>query len=326
MDQPKVLLLDIETAPNVAYVWKLYDDYISPDHLVSHSYILCVSAKWLGEKDIKFYSVWKDGQVAMLKAIHKLMDDATVIIHYNGKKFDIPTLNREFLTTGLTPPAPYKQIDLYGVVKSQFKFTSNKLDYVCQRLSLGTKVHHKGMQLWHDCINGKPKAHKLMEAYNKQDVNLLEKLYYKLRPWIIAHPIFARPATSTPFSVVVPGGSVVKYSNGKGGSSKHPKVPCPKCGGLDVRFDRAKPTKSGTTMSYKCKPCNKQFSVLGMADTVDHKPRALQCPRCGSGQSLEVGVFDNGSGQYRRFRCYECKGYFKGEYIKGSRDNVGKPL
>ncbi|NIV35232.1 MAG: hypothetical protein GWN58_38990, partial [Anaerolineae bacterium] len=49
----------------------------------------------------------------MLEGAWELLDEADAVVHYNGKKFDIPTLNREFVKYGFTPPSPYKQIDLY---------------------------------------------------------------------------------------------------------------------------------------------------------------------------------------------------------------------
>ena len=84
----------------------------------------------------------------------------------------------------MPPPPPIKQIDLLKVVKSQFKFPSNKLDYVSQRLHLGKKEPHEGHTLWIKCMNGDKKAWQTMEKYNIQDVLLLEKLYKKLLPWI----------------------------------------------------------------------------------------------------------------------------------------------
>ena len=186
--KPRILLLDIETAPNTAYVWSLRTDYISIEQLVESGYALCVSAKWLGEKEVLFYSIKEHGVGSMLQAIHNLIEEADIVVHYNGTKFDIPTLQREFLTEGLAPPSPIKQIDLLKVVRKQFRFSSNKLDYVCQRLGLGNKVRHKGMQLWRDCMAGNDKAWAVMERYNKRDVVLLEKLYHRLLPWIPNHP------------------------------------------------------------------------------------------------------------------------------------------
>lgn len=124
----------------------------------------------------------------MLTDIHKLMDEADVVVHYNGTKFDVPTLQREFLMTGMAPPSPVKQLDLLTVVRKQFRFSSNKLDFVCQTLGLGNKVVHKGMALWRGCMDGDSKSWKTMQKYNIQDVLLLEKLYHRILPWIRTHP------------------------------------------------------------------------------------------------------------------------------------------
>lgn len=184
-----ILLLDAETAPNTAFVWGLFKQNISPDHLLETSYVMCWSAKWYGQERVHFDSVKKTpDRKVMLSKLHTMMDRADAIVHYNGKKFDIPVLNKEFAKLGMGPPSPAKDIDLLEVCKRRFRFESNKLDAVAQQLELGSKVKHSGFQLWVDCMNLKPAAWKEMEAYNRQDVVLLEKLYKRLLPWIDKHP------------------------------------------------------------------------------------------------------------------------------------------
>ena len=184
----KILLLDIETSPMTAYVWGIWDQNISPNHIIDSSNILCWAAKWLGEDEVHFDSVHQSKPKQMLKGIHVLLDEADAVVHYNGTKFDIPTLNKEFLLHRYNPPSPYKQIDLLRVVRSNFRFPSNKLDYVSQRLGLGKKTEHAGMELWTKCMKGDKDAWKIMETYNIQDVVLLESLYSTLLPWIKSHP------------------------------------------------------------------------------------------------------------------------------------------
>lgn len=184
----KILLLDIETAPNLAYVWGLWDQNIAINQIASSGYVLCWAAKWHGDEAIQFDSVYKSKPKKMLERIWKLLDKADAVVHYNGRKFDIPTLNKEFLQRGIQPPAPYKQIDLLQVSKSAFRFTSNKLDYVSSALGIGQKVRHEGHELWVKCMAKDPEAWAKMEGYNKQDVALLEKLYEKFKPWIRNHP------------------------------------------------------------------------------------------------------------------------------------------
>ncbi len=105
----KILLLDIEMAPNVAHVWGIWDQNIGINQLQESSYVMCYAAKWLGDKKMVFDSVKKSGDKKMLEGIHKLLDEADAVIHYNGKRFDIPSLNKEFLLHGMFPPAPFKE-------------------------------------------------------------------------------------------------------------------------------------------------------------------------------------------------------------------------
>ena len=177
----KILLLDIESAPNTAYVWGLFKQNISISQIVNSSEMLCWAAKWLGSNDIEFASIM-GGKRKMLQRIHKLLDQADAVVHYNGSRFDIPTLNKEFLQADMPPPAPYMQIDLLRTARQQFRFPSNKLDYVGKALGVGQKESHEGFELWIKCMNRDPDAWQRMEAYNKQDVLLLEQVYYKFLP------------------------------------------------------------------------------------------------------------------------------------------------
>jgi uncharacterized protein YprB with RNaseH-like and TPR domain len=181
----KILYLDIETTPIKAYVWGLWDQNISINQIIEPTEMLCFGARWHGKKNVIFKSVHHDGKKAMLEELHKLMDEAEVLVGWNSAAFDHKHINREFLENGLTPPSPVKDLDLMSIVKANFQFPSNKLDYVAQALGVGAKVKHSGFQLWIDCMDGKEKAWKEMKKYQLQDVNLLVDLYDILLPWFV---------------------------------------------------------------------------------------------------------------------------------------------
>ena len=187
-DDSKILLIDIETAPMLAMVWGTRKQYINHEWIVENGYILCWSAKWLDSDEMMFSKFQPGKPKAMLEAIHALLDKAQVVVHYNGKKFDVPTLNREFLLHGLTPPSPYKQVDCLQTFWDTFAFPVNKLDYIAQILGIGKKIEKEGPQFWKDCMANKPEAWKKMEAYNRHDVVLLEGVYRRILPWIKKHP------------------------------------------------------------------------------------------------------------------------------------------
>lgn len=184
----KILVLDIETAPNVAHLWGLFRQTVGISQILQTGRVMCFAAKWLGEKGVQFWSEHTHGHAKTIRAAHKLLDEADAVLSYNGRSFDLPTLNKEFVKAGITPPSPYHDIDLLQVARRRFRFASNKLDLVCRELGLGAKTKHTGHELWVKCMNGDDKAWKLMERYNRNDVVLLEKLYFKMLPWVDQHP------------------------------------------------------------------------------------------------------------------------------------------
>ena len=230
----KTLLLDIETAPNKAYVWGLFKQNVALNQLEASSYTLCWSAQWLGEDTIDFASVQKGkgGERKMLQGIHTRLNHADVVIHYNGLKFDIPTLNKEFVRYGMLPPSPYKQVDLMQVCKRAFRFESNKLAYVLEALKLRPKIKHEGFSLWVKCMEGDPEAWKRMEEYNRGDVVLLGDLYRRLLPWIAKHPNISALTDETC---------------------------CPKCGSKEFHSRGEMLTTTLRYKRYQCQACGGWF-------------------------------------------------------------------
>ena len=181
----KTLYLDIETTPMQVYAWGLWDQNISIDQIIKSTEMLCFGARWGGSKKVIFKSVHHDGKKAMLEELKNLMEEADVLVGWNSAAFDHKHINREFLENGITPPSPVKDLDLMSIVKANFLFPSNKLDYVAQKLGVGAKVKHSGFSLWIKCMEGDSKAWAEMKKYQIQDVNLLIDLYDILLPWFV---------------------------------------------------------------------------------------------------------------------------------------------
>lgn len=233
----KILTLDIETSPNLGYVWSLWKQNIGLSQLVESGEVICFAAKWYDSDEVIFASKHHDGKQEMLNQAYNLISQADVIVHYNGKTFDMKHLNREFLLAGFTPPAPYAQVDLLNVVKQQFRFVSNKLDYVVQALGMDGKTSHTGFQLWLDCLAGDEAAWALMQEYNEHDVVLTEQLYTRLLPWIATHP------------------AVGLYDHPE--ARANGVVLCPNCGGDDLKPRGRAYTSVSIFQRYRCEECGK---------------------------------------------------------------------
>ena len=226
----KILYLDIETAPTLAYTWSLFPKYINIHDVTKPGYTLCWAAKWEGDREVQF---GKHTEKSHLENIWALLDEADAVVHYNGTRFDIPTLNREFVLANLPPTSHYHQIDLLKTVRRNFRFQSNKLDFVAQQLGLGAKTQHKGMALWHGVMADNIADWKMMERYNRQDVQLTQKLYKKLLPWIHNHPNVGMWVVD-------------------------PKAPvCPTCGSQNMQKRGSQTnTKTQSYDRYKCMKCH----------------------------------------------------------------------
>lgn len=226
---PRILSLDIETSPVVAHAWGLFKQNIAINQIIERPRTICFTAKFMGERKFHFYSEFHDEPDVMFRAVHDLLSEADIVLHYNGDRFDLPRLNTEFVLAGLNPPAPYKSIDLLKVMRSNFAFPSNKLAYVSEQLGFAGKVSHEGHSLWIKCLAGDPKAWARMKRYNIQDVRLLEEMYVKLRPWISGHPHHGL-------------WSGIEDS-------------CPNCGGQDMQRRGFVTTSMGRFQQYACNTC-----------------------------------------------------------------------
>lgn len=187
----KILLIDIETSPNLADVWGLWQQNVGLKQLHQTSEMICFAAKFIGQDETFFSSTFHYGKKEMLSLLHNLLSESDVVVHYNGRKFDMRIINREFITNGMLPPPGYRQIDLMLECKKHFRFESNKLEYVVKALGVGEKIDTSlvgGHLLWKRCVEGDFQAWELMKEYNIHDTLLLEPLYYKLLPWISGHP------------------------------------------------------------------------------------------------------------------------------------------
>lgn len=183
----KILVLDVETKPTLAYVWRAWDENVAPDQVVEHGGIICWAAKWVGKKEMFFAADWVVGRRQMLQELADMLAEADAVITFNGDKFDLPKIIGEMLLEGMDPPAPPTSIDVIKTIK-KMGFLMNRLAYVGPLLGVGDKIKHEGFNLWRRVMAGDAAAQGKMRRYNIQDVKLLEQLYKRILPFIRNHP------------------------------------------------------------------------------------------------------------------------------------------
>lgn len=231
----KILLYDIETTPILGYTWSAYDTEIL--EVVEHPYILCFGYKWLGERgtkivslpDFKLYKKEPRNDYELARVLRDLIDESDIIVGHNSERFDNKWVNKRIVYHGLPPASPYRSIDTLQIAKRYFRFDRNRLDALGQYLGVGRKESHHGFKTWLDCMNGDEKAWREMTRYNKKDVELLERVYLKLRPYYLTHPNI----------------NVLDENINA----------CPKCGSMDIVKRGFAFTSVSKKQRYRCKNC-----------------------------------------------------------------------
>jgi hypothetical protein len=195
-DDPRILVIDIETAPIVGYLWSLWQNNVALNQVESQSYILSWAAKWVGDDEVfndclyyqPMYEPGMENDYYMLEGIWNKLDEADFVVAHNGNKFDIKRLNTQFLLKEMPPPSPYKSIDTLQIAKRRFAFDSNKLDNLLNKVCGYGKTDAGGMETWIGCLKGDPASWEKLMSYNIDDVTMLEELYLKIRGWDSMHP------------------------------------------------------------------------------------------------------------------------------------------
>ena len=237
---PKILVIDIETSPVLANVWRLFKENVGLNQIQKDWHLLSYSAKWFNApEDEVMYSDQRnepdiEDDTRLLKELWNLLDEADIVISQNGIRFDTAKIKSRMIIKGFKPFSSFKQIDTLVIAKKTFGFTSNKLEYMTDKLCVKYKKlkHGKfaGFELWKECLAGNEEAWNEMELYNKHDVLSLEELYIKLAPWFDKHPNFNLYSDSSKFkcncgcSELVPNGFAYTQV------SKFQRYQCKDCG------------------------------------------------------------------------------------------------
>jgi DNA polymerase elongation subunit (family B) len=231
MSKSKILFLDIETFPNVAYVWGKYQQDVI--RFKQETCIATYAAKWLGKPvfakalpDYEHYVAGSYDDRDLVLDIHKLLDAADIVVAHNGDNFDIRVCKARFIFHDLKPTAPFKSVDTKKVAKRVARFNSNRLDDLGFQL-MGDRKIKTDFDLWKGCIDGDKKSWAQMVKYNKKDVVLLERLYLRLLPWMSTHP----------------------------NRGLLEKAVCPKCASSDVQYRGFSITGARRYQRFQCSSC-----------------------------------------------------------------------
>lgn len=239
----KLITLDIETTPNLAYTFSTGKTVIPMENVLKESSLLSFSWKIYGE-DQTFYEAipldqedkWQDRELAI--KLHKLLSKVEGVIGHNCAAFDLPFITRRFFHHNLGPVPKVHIVDTLTMARETGRGLSNKLAYLTRGQDVEKSGHAKfpGMQLWMQYLAGNPEAYEEMANYNDLDIRSTEVLFDRLRPYS---------------NVYIPGQREAAERN---------DAPTCFCGSSDLQSRGYFTTRSGKYRRYRCNRCGKWLS------------------------------------------------------------------
>jgi hypothetical protein len=244
LSEPRILFLDIETAPAVVLTW--LDSHYEQNviEVLKPWFLLSFAYQWRGDEDIHYvglnhfsrpkktnFGLLDYSDRPLIKAAAELLEEADIVVAHNAS-FDVGKICGQALRYGMKPVTPYRIFCTYQAAKRQFKLSSNKLDNVAALLGVGRKLPHQGKHTWLGCLRGESEAWGTMEEYNRHDVFLLREVYHHIAPWATNHP------------------NLSFYTR---------RHECPRCQHPRVVGKGRHPLMSGWKQRYKCKRCGHKF-------------------------------------------------------------------
>jgi DNA polymerase III epsilon subunit-like protein len=236
----RLLFYDIETAPMLSFHWEPKTDYIPAPMVESDDrFVLCWSAKWSDGEQVQAGRLTQKetrGQddARIVTSLADLMREADYVVAHNGNRFDYKRVNARLLVDRLTPLGSVQMIDTLSIARTSFDLPYNSLNYLAEKLGFGKKLA-TSFELWRRAFYGDVSALKEMEAYNRQDVILLEHVFHAIAPYAKTLP---RLVDATEWRQEL----------------------CPYCGSRErVKSKVPHRTKVNTYPKFTCTGCQRQY-------------------------------------------------------------------
>ncbi len=243
----KIILWDIETLPDLDEAMKVFSGlgaYPGLTLKATINSIICVGWKEYGKKKVHCINAWDfknwkknvNDDYEVVKAAFDVLKDADVVVTHNGKSFDWKFLQTRLVHHGFKPLPKIIHIDTKNEAKRNLFSFNNRLNTLAKFFTDSTKKQHTGWDLWVEVRKRSPKAMKTMEAYCKQDVRVLEKMFDVLKPFVTSLPHTHLFTYKTPA--------------------------CPVCGSLKLHKRGERVSKTYRRQRYQCQKCG-TWSVAG---------------------------------------------------------------
>lgn len=197
--KPRMLVVDIETLPNLPEalkVWPQLSDFPGRTLKGTISTIICFGYKVVGSDEVKCLNAWDypewtrdvNDDRRLVRDIVRILKTADVVIHQNGRSFDMKFIQTRMFKYRMSPLPKILQIDTKVEAKKNFSAFSNSLKHLAEQFTDSEKMENDGWSLWVDVHGRCQLAMAVMTEYCMKDILATEALFLAMKPWIAGLP------------------------------------------------------------------------------------------------------------------------------------------
>jgi hypothetical protein len=194
----RILILDVERLDGITeqHYWDrgdLKNRYIHYETVKRQPRTTICCAKWYDRPDVYRLAEWdKGGRRNFLRKVHRLIEQADIIVGHNVDGADLPWLMGDLhIEAGLPPLPPFKTVDTLKVLRKQFKSGApfKSLDAFCQIVGIPSKTdRYDRLAMERAACEKSLEDRQRLTDYCAGDVIATQGLYDWCRPHIKNHP------------------------------------------------------------------------------------------------------------------------------------------
>jgi len=171
-DKLKIGFLDIETSNLKA------DFGIMLSYCIKEANNKKILGRAINKKELDNGTLDKDLVKECIADVGKF----NLIVTYYGTKFDVPFIRSRALYWDIEFPkfGSHNHKDCYYMVRNRLCIHRNRMEDAARLLGIEGKNHIDGYY-WITALTGNPKALAYILDHNERDVEVLEKVYYKMK-------------------------------------------------------------------------------------------------------------------------------------------------
>jgi uncharacterized protein YprB with RNaseH-like and TPR domain len=128
---------------------------------------------------------WRRIDKELLEKFRKVYETYDIIVHYNGRYFDIQFLDTRLIKNHLPTLPDMKQIDILNdVIRKKMRIRSSRLDAVKEFLEIDEKEDGHAWEYWQMAANGMKEGFDYVVHHCKRDVDRLGEVTKRVKSQI----------------------------------------------------------------------------------------------------------------------------------------------